>query len=552
MAENYQTKPLIGYQLTKQIEQKARETSKKKADAESRLSSAQHLLEYCKSVNADVASVEKAIGMVVAALDGKDFDLALEKSDKAVEQAKKIFVERINGIVVSAEEIIKIITEIGEEPHQLKDLIADTKEALKGEDFDSAIKLAEQTYDTSQKALHEQYAKIYSRAQQITLKAKEFGENVESLQKDLQNTKEMIESEDYTTAITTVKTTLEAASDLLKTRVVSDIDSIEDGVLSAEDMGADVAKLKEYVARSRELVASMDFEEAMSYARRAQSECEKAISGKIHDETRKLREDARVTKKRGGEIDGVLSLVDVASKQIKDHDIGEASRNLEKARSALKEVQFKIVLQSISKSQDNFVLAKKLGVDISTAITLLNESREDLQKGKFEEAIEAADKAEKEIDNSLMAFRHAQERVESLSAKVKSIESMDIVLPEDFTYFESAKEALGERDFMAAADQAAKGLEMFEKFLREITQDKIAMAEQAIIAAGRLDADTGDAKEHLELAKENLAELNLIKAYKFAMDCIEEAGAASKDDIEDTISSLEAFIDECSKSFDVV
>ena len=551
MAENY-PKPLIGYQLTKQIEQKAKETSKKKADAESRLSAAEQLLERCKSINADVDSIEKAVAMVVAALDGKDFDVALDKSDKAVELAKKTFIDRVNTIIIGADEIVKVIKDIGEEPQQLMQLITNVKETLKDEDFDSAVKLAEQTYDTSQKALHEQYAKIYSRAQQITLKVKEFGENVESLQKDLQETKEMTESEDYGTAITTVKTILEAASDLLKTRVVSDIDSIEDGVLSAEDMGADVSKLKEYITRSRELIGSMDFDEAMSYARRAQSECEKAISGKIHDETRKLREDARTTKKHGGDVDDVLSLIDVAAKLIKDHNIGEASRDLEKARTALKEMQFKIVLQSVSKSKDNFVLAKKLGVDISKAVTLLNESRENLQKGEFEKAIEASDMAEKDIENSLMAFRQAQEKVESLSVKIRSLRGFDIVLPEDFAYFDDAKEALEERDFVAAAENATTGIDMLEKFLRRVAQEKIESAEKAIATAVKLDVGADEATEVLESAKENLAELNFMQAYKQAAESIELAGAASKEDINETISSLEDFINECSKSFDVV
>lgn len=552
MPENYAPKPLIGYQLKKQIEQKAKETSKKKADAESRLQTARELLEHCKGINADFAPIEKATGLVVAALDGKDFDLAFDKSEKAVELAKKIFIDRIGTISQGAEEIVKIITDMGEEPQQLKQLIGDTKAALEADDFDSARKLAEETYDHSQKALHEQYAKIYSRAQQITLKAKEFGENVESLQKDLQNTKEMIESEDYTTAITTVKTTLEAASDLLKTRVVSDIDSIEDGILSAEDLGADVSKLKELITRSRELVNSLDFEEAMSYARRAQSESEKAVSGKIHEETRKLREDSRTTKKHGGEVDVVLSLVDTAAKQIKDHEIGEASRTLEKARGTLKEVQVKIVTQSVMKSKNNFVLAKKLGIDMSKAVQLLNESREKLQKGEFEDAIEASAEAEKEIENSLGAFRSAQERVESLSAQMKEVEGAGITLPDDYTYFDDAKEALSDRDFVEASEQAATGLEMLDKFLKKAVQEQVESAGELIASVTPAEVDIAEATELLESAKENLAEMNLIRAYKEAAAAADKVNATRKEDISETIASLEEFVDECSKSFDVV
>lgn len=542
---------LKSLQLAKQLEQKAKEASKKKADAEGRLQIAEQILERCKSVNADTGSVEKAVAEVVAALDGKDYDLALDKSDKAVETAKKIFVDRVHSILSSADEIVQIVAEVGEEPAQLKQLMADTKASLDREDFDSAIKLAEQTYDTSQKALHEQYAKAYSRAQQIILKAKDLGENVEDFQKDLQSTKAMIESEDYTTAITSVKTTMEAGADMLKTRIASDIDSIEDSVLSAEDMGADVSKLKDMIARARELLASKDFDEAMSYARRALSETEKSVSGRIHEETRRLREDARTTKKHGGEVDAALSLVDTAAKQIKDHAIAEAGRNLEKARQTLKETQFKIVLQSISKSKDNFVLAKKLGVDISGAITLLNESRERLQKGQFEEAINAAEEADREIENCLGAFRQAQEGVEKLSAEIKSIEEMGIEIPADKNHFREARDALSEKNFIVAAEKATTGLEMLDKYFKQAAEEKVHEAENAISLASQLKADVSDAKELLSAANDHLAERSAVEAYKAAMQSIDISNVACHEFIADTISSFEAFLDDLSKSFDV-
>lgn len=538
-------------QLAKQLEQKAKEASKKKGDAEARLQSAEAILGHCESVNADVSAIEKAIAEAVAALDGKDYDLALEKSEKAAGVAKSVFVERIHSILATADEIVKIIVEVGDESAPLKQLMTDTKAALDKDDFDGAIRLAEQTYDSSQKALHEQYAKAYSRAQQITLKTKELGENVDDLQKDLQSTKQMIESEDYTTAITSVKTVMEAAADMLRTRIVSDIDSIEDSVLSAEDLGADTVKLKEYISKARELLEAKEFDEAMSYARRAQSECEKSVSGRIHEETRRLREDARTTKRHGGEVDPILSLVDASAKLIKDHEVAEASRNLDKARTLLKETQFKLVLASISKSKDNFVLAKKLGVDITDAINLLNSSREKLQKGSFEEAINAAEEAEKEIENSLGAFRHAQEGVENLSNQIKALEDLGISIPDNMTFFQEARGALSEKDFVLAAEKASAGVEALDRHFKNIAQEKVLDAENILQIAVQLKADVSGAKDLLKSANDHLAELNAADAYKAAQESIEISNAASHDFIMDTISSMEAFLDECTKSFDV-
>jgi hypothetical protein len=538
-------------QLAKQLEQKAKEASKKKGDAETQLQAAEAILAHCKSVNADVGAVEKAIAEVVAALDGKDYDLALEKAEKAAGAAKNVFVERVHSILATADEIVTIITEVGEEPAPLKQLMADTKAALKKDDFDGAIKLAEETYDSSQKALHEQYAKAYSMAQQITLKTKEFGENVDDLQKDLQSTKQMIESEDYTTAITSVKTVMEAAADILRTRIVSDIDSIEDSVLSAEDLGADTVKLKEYISKARELLEAKEFDEAMSYARRAQSECEKSVSGRVHEETRRLREDARTTKKHGGEVDSILSLVDASAKLIKDSEVAEASRNLDKARTLLKETQFKLVLASISRSKDSFVLARKLGVDITGVINLLNASREKLQKGSFEEAINAAEEAEKEIENSLGAFRHAQEGVENLSNRIKALEDIGIRIPDDMTLFQEARGALSERDFVLAAEKASAGIEALDRRLKDIAQEKVLDAENILQIAIQLKADVSDAKDLLKSANDHLAELEAAEAYKAAQESIGISSAACRDFIIDTISSLETFLDECTKTFDV-
>jgi len=542
---------LKSLQLAKQIEQKAKEASKKKAEAEERLKVAEGILEHCKALNADIDLGKKAIAETIAALDAKDFDLALEKSERAVETAKKIFNERIYSILQGAEEIVQIISEAGGEPAQLKQLIADVKSSMEKEDFDATIKLAEQTYDVSQKALHEHYARIYSKAQQLVLKAKELGENIEDLQKDLHSTKEMIESEDYRTAILTINSLLESATDLVKSRIGAEINAAEDSVLVAEDLGADVSKLKDYISKAREKLESSEFDEAMSYIRRAQSECEKATSNRILEDIRKIREEIRIVKKYEGDTEAAQTLIESASKAMRDKNISEAAKSIEKARAALKDAQFKTVLQAISKSKDNFVLAKRLNLDISKPIATLNEAREKLQKGMFEEAVAAANQADKEINEILSAFRNAQSGLEKLAMMIKEAEDAGMEIPDDVNMFAEVRAALADKDFLRAEAKAKAGIEAIEKYTRKVAQERILDAENLISIAGQLGIEPTEAKEHLRIANEELSELNSLEAFRRATMSIEASNKAYHEVLVDTAAALESFLDDCSKSFDV-
>lgn len=537
--------------MAKQIEQKAKEASKKKNEAEERLQIAEGILEHCKGLNADVDAGRKAIAEANAALDAKDFDLALEKSDRAVEAAKKIFNDRILSILMGADEIVQIVSESSEEPMQLKQLMADVRSSMDKEDFDATIRLAEQTYDVSQKALHEHYAKTYSKTQQIVLKAKELGENVEDLQKDLRNTKEMIESEDYKTAITIVKSLLASATDIAKSRIKAEIDSAEDNALAAEDLGIDIAKLREHIAKARESLESMYFDEAMSYVRRAQSECEKATLSKMLESIRKLREEIRIVKKYDGAVDDAQTMLEAASKAMRDKNIGDATKSIEKARAALKEAQFKLVLRAISKSKDNFVLAKRLNLDIGKPISLLNDARDKLQNGMFEEAIAAADQADNEITEILSAFRNAQNGLEKLAMMIKQAEDAGIDIPDDVNAFADVKNALTNRDFVQADAKAKAGIEAIEKYMRKVAQEKILEAENQISIAGQLGIEPNEAKEQVRIANEEISELNSLEAYRRATMSIEASNKAYHEVLVDTVAALESFLEDCSKSFDV-
>jgi len=542
---------LRSLQLAKQLEQKAKEASNKKAEAEGKLQKAEAILEFCKKINAETDEIEKILAETVATLESRDFDLAQAKAAQAVNTAKNIFIAKIRSILDGAEEIVTLISEVGGEPEQLKKLKSDTNSALEDENFEKSMKLAEQTWDASQKALHEHYANAYSRAQQILLKAKKQGEEVEDLESDLRGTKSQIDSENYTAAMSALKNVIETASELLSSRISSELDSIEDSILSAEDLGAATDRIKENLSKARELLKSGDFDEATSIAKRAESECEKTISGKLHKEMRALREEIRATKKRAVAVDEMVDMLDEASKAAKEHEITSAIRLMDKARSALKEAQFQVVLQAIARSRDRFILSNKLDIDISGAITLLNEARKKLRKGRFEEAINAADEAETEIETALSAFNQAKESMEKLTKLGNDVEMIGLELPSDMNFFQEAKEALADKDFVKVAQRAGAGINAINKLARRAAEEEVGSAEDIIAIIGQLKVKASDAKNLLKIAYENLDMKNYVEAYKTAVKSVDTSKQAAQHLFENNISSLSSFLDDLSGALDV-
>jgi len=542
---------LYGLQLAKQLKEKAREASMRKAEAESRLQKAESILEFCKKINADTEELEKAIAEVVAALDSKDFTLADSKAEQASERAKSTFSEKIFAILDGAESISKLILDLGGKTDELEKQISETKSALEGDDFEESIKLAEKSWDTSQKALHEHYANAYSRAQQILMKTKEGGEETADLERELTGTKSMIESQDYSSALSTVKNVLETASDMLRSRISSDLDSVEDSIITAEDLGVDIGRISDYVKKARSLLTSGDFDEAVSYSRRAQSECEKTVSGKLQQEIRMLKEEIRTSKKHGVDVDEISSILDDAQRSIKDKEVSAGGRLIDKARSALKESQFQIVLQAIARSRDRFVLAKKMGVDISGAIELLNESREKLRKGRFEEALNAAEESEREIENALSAFKEAKNRLEELVKLKKAAEEIGIDLSSEQDYLAEAKDALAGKDFAQSRKRAETGLEAIKKLLKKSAEEKVSEAEDVIAIANQMGLKVPDAEKLLKTAYDSLGELSPEEAHRSAGEAIEATKKKARKRLEDIISSLREFLEGVAESIDV-
>jgi tetratricopeptide (TPR) repeat protein len=173
------------------------------------------------------------------------------------------------------------------------------------------------------------------------------------------------------------------------------------------------------VERAKAQLEALKFKESLAYAKKAETEGESAISSKLQEQVRETRDSIKRIKTVKEDVTVPQQLLDQAQAALKEKKYIEALHALNTAKERSHDIQFNSVLEVIAQARDRFVLAKKVGVDMAKAITLLNTSRDNLKLGKLQDAITYAEQSKKEVDTALEMFYKARDDVVELAKAVK-------------------------------------------------------------------------------------------------------------------------------------
>jgi len=217
----------------------------------------------------------------------------------------------------------------------------------------------------------------------------------------------------------TIKEVLEGAGEDIKSQVNSTISRAEELVSAGEEFGTDMTKVKNHIERAKSQLEALKFKESLAYAKKAETEGESAISTKLQEQVRETRDSIKKTKSIKEDVTIPQQLLDQAQNALKEKKYIEALHALNSARERSRDIQFNTVLEVIAQARDRFVLAKKVGVDMTKAITLLNTSRDNLKLGRFQDAMDYAEQSKKEVDTSLEMFYKARDQMTELAKAVK-------------------------------------------------------------------------------------------------------------------------------------
>lgn len=529
-------------QLAKQLEEKTKEAQKNRELAEKENEALIEFLKTCEQGDVDLSSVDKARRDFEAAMAAKEYQAALAHVRKAREEAKSAYIRKIGEVGDSVEALLTLVQGAGSEAKSARELLERSKERALNDDLEGAMKLAKDGYDAAERTLHEVFSQLFSQAQETIMQAKEVGEDVTIFEDQLSRAKASLEAQEYEACMSQIKEVLEGAGDDLKDRINSVISQAEELLSAGQELGADVARVKAHIEKASSALTGLKFKESLSYAKKAQAEGENAISARFQERAREIRENIKKMKNAKEDVSVPQQLLDEALNALKEKKYIEALHTLNAAHERVHKAEFDTVLEVISKARDRFVLAKKVGVDMTKAIMLLNTSRDNLKLGRFEEAIRYAEQSRKEVDEALEMFYKARDHVVELSKAVKFASDLGADVTSARNLLADARRHFEEHEYAKTSEVTKRGLAEVKKLAYDRAMEAINTSDKAVKLGKEIGADVTEAEGILQKALDSLAKEDMLESVNLAGASKEAADAAMTRVMSDKLQSLDQFV----------
>ena len=533
---------LKSLQLAKQLEERAKEATKNKELAEREFDALKQFLKRCEEVDADISEAEKPQQDFEAAMASKDYQTAIGHLRKAKEAAKAAFIQKTGEVGDSVDDLIGLIQSAGGDAKAASELLEKSKERVVAEDLEAAMKLAKNAYDVAERTLHESFSKLFSQAQETIMQAKDSGDDVSIFEDEMIRAKAALEDQEYAECMNLVKEVLEGAGEDLKVQVNGAISRAEELSAAAEDLGADMTRVKSHIERSKNALIELKFKEALSYARKAEADGETAISNRFQELVRDTRENIRKMKNAKEDVSIPQQLLDEAQSAFKEQRYIEALHALNTAHEKVHKAEFDTVLQVIARARDRFVLANKVGVDMTKPIMLLNTARDNLKLGKFEEAIEYAERSRKEVDASLEKFYNARDEIVELAKAVKFAADLGAESATAKDMLAEARKHFETKEYEQTSEAIAKGLAETKKLSHDRAMSVMDDSDKAVKLCRSIGADATEAERILQKALDSLEKEDMAESVGFAKASLEAANAAMTRYMSDKLQSLDQFV----------
>lgn len=538
MSGNY----LKSLQLAKQLEEKAKETTKYKELAERENDALQQFLKICKENDVDLSGIEKPRLDYESAMASKDYQSALGQIRKSKEVGTTAFIQRIGEVGDSVDSLITLIQGSGGEAKNSLDILERSKERVVANDLEGAIKLAKNAYDLAERTFHELFSQLYSQAQDLIMQAKELGDDVSIFDDQLSGAKSSLENQEYEACITQIKEVLEGAGEDLKSQINSSISRAEELMAAGEELNADMSRVSSHVEHAKTSLASLKFKESLSYSKKAEADGESSITSRFQELLRETRESIKKMKSAKEDVSIPQQLFEQAQSAMKEKKYIEALHALNAAYEKANQAQFDAVLEVIQRARDRFVLAKKVGVDMTKAVMLLNTARDHVKLKKYEEAIDYAEQSRKEIDKSLDMFYKARDQIVELAKAVKSASDLGADAGQVKNFLTEARNSFETQDYAKTVDIAQKGIFSLKKIAHDGAMAFIDQSDKSIKLAKEVGADITEAEGVLQKAAECISNDNLTDCVNFAKSSKEASNAAMTRVMSDRLLSIDQFV----------
>ncbi len=533
---------LKAMQLTKQLEEKAKEEKKNRQQAEEEMQTAEEILKSAKASDINVAKAEELLVNASNSIEGKEYKDALSQSIQAKEMAMQCFTDGVQSIIDSVDKLAELGKEVGADCAEGIKLLEGAKKALDDKDFEKAMQIAKESWGELETVAQAHLSETFSKAQSMVVLARDVGEDVSASEDHLEQARKSMESQDYFVALDRLKECMESVGSELSSQVDELLDEAKSYMVTAKELDTDIDKVTELITRTEEAVESSNLEAAMSSARLSKSEAEKTLNRAITDNLEEQALKIQEAEKIESDVDKANEILGIARTSLKEGNYLDSIEALKELESEIYNAQFQKVLGTISQSRSKFIAANKIGADLTEAMEYLNNAKGALKEGAFTTALEMALKGDSVVDEIVGEYEEIENTIASIEEQIKTATEMGTEVNNVKNSIMSAKESLEARDFESVQAYVKQANEEMSSALYSFATECIEVSELVISAGDRLGANLKEPEAMMKQAIDATKSSNYPKAIELSGNSTKRAEEIIKIHVSNTIASVELAI----------
>ncbi len=526
-------------QLQKQLEEKAKETTENRENAEKQLEAATQLIDKAKKIDANVAEAEALLEETNQAMKVKDFKLAVGKATECRARSERIYEERVKAIVESSSDMLKLAKGIGKKVEEGEGLVKQAREAVASEDLEKAVELARKSWQQTEKILHEHLSTRFSSAQSLIMVAKKAEKDTSVAEDLLSRARSALESNDYESALNFTKDTFQNVASELREDIESSLEETDSIVGFCTEMKADVSKITPIVQRARSELKKGEFDKSMNSTKQARLEAERTLQKCIEERIESFDKVVASAEDIQADVSEAKNILAESEAALREGNYREAVLKLRGAEEEARNAQFQKVLVTISTSRSKFVTAKNIGADITKPLELMEKAREAMKNQSFKEALEYAQATDEEVSKIVKEFETVEAEIKSMQKSFALADDIGVDTVAAKKLLEKARLALQSRDFSKVLGFVKKSREAIERAESDRTMQVIESAESSLTLGQRMGLDFTEEDKILEKAVATMKKKDFESAIRHAVDCKSSADEAIDGYLSETISTLQ-------------
>ena len=475
--------------LRKQLEEKVKEATKTRQQAEDEINLARQILDAAKGIDADTSKAQGSLAEATAAMGSKDYKVALEKALEAKERGHQVYRDRVVAILTSGRSQLELAHGMGSDVSEGETLLRRAEDAYSSEDYVGAIDAARKAWKKTEKVLHEHQSAQFSKAQALVLAAKALGRDVGAAEYLLSRARGAVETSDYESALNFTREGIDGVTADLRGEFER---AFADGAAltaTTREMGADSARAESLLERARGDVERLEFEKAFNALKQSRSESERGLGRNLDAFLAQFPRQAERADRTGADTGRARGEFSEAEREVRRGHLQEGATLGRRALELLTQAQLDRIAARIADTREKIVAARQLGADIQSVLNFLKLARQASQERAFEEGLENVDRAEAELDRIIGEHRLIEERVQGMYGALADAESLGASTTSARRLLDRARLLLQEAQPPAASEALSAAQVELDRAAYERTMQVAEQGETILTFGERAGAD---------------------------------------------------------------